>query len=660
MSHQLSFLDLPSQLRQRIYGYAGITNKAIDLSWSHDEITIPETEDEIGSTLELGCWHDGYYSMVKREEYFTLKQYWEYDEEWETRGMSTSDSCCEKEECFAQDSCFALLLTCKTIFLELWERIYGENRFLLDRGSPREFQRFMKFGSYSIRALTHLTIRLDGEPPERIDTSLHWTRTSDLLPMKHYSRYGKQAYKEWNALIARLRECPIVPGRLSMYLVASVPDVREARLVLQPLESLPSLKSCGIWLNCKSIPELKALIQQTVERLITRKEGEEEEEEEEEEEGKGVPFRYLDLPQEIRLRILGFSDLCASPHVEWKPPTSLLDKIDPVRRPCCDCHDYLGHIDEGIHFEGCKQEYIVVPRGARNGLEMEFDHINDHCCVCPLDYQSDCKLRNDPYMCIFDCSDHSSYTAPKRRAWRQYCHSLFLVNHQVRQDAIPIFFQKRHFVITPIYILPLRHLKRWSIAFHEWESNPLPRTELSLFLSSMPKEALRHIRRLEWLLPAPESYLRLPRAAYFDYLDTIELMVQAMTLTNLTLVINIRATRIRDVTREGCNCDFKWPVRTSSEGAIYNTLLSPLCRLGENGLKNCWIYLRMIWKREYDQGYSRDNDEKMWERKIMGDERYDATREGKPWEERVERTTDIHPRGPGDYATYREHYPYFH
>ena len=72
--------------------------------------------------------------------------------------------------------------------------------------------------------------------------------------MKHYSRYGKQAYKEWNELIARLRDCHIAPGRLSLFLVAMVSDMKEAALVLEPLHSLPSLKACGIWLNNKILP----------------------------------------------------------------------------------------------------------------------------------------------------------------------------------------------------------------------------------------------------------------------------------------------------------------------------------------------------------------------------------------------------------------------
>ena len=634
MSRRLGFLDLPKKIRQLVYQYAGLSGKAVQLNWQKNAIVAitPDYGDEI---VESRCWHDANFSIVRREDYHTLEQYWEYDDT--SRVTVFSSSYCEKEECFAWSSCFALLLACKTTFLETYQMIYGENRFMLDRSAPKGFRPFFCLGVYAIQALTHLTIRLDGEPSDRIDMSLHWTRTSKLLPMKHYSRYGKQAYKQWMDLITRLRECRIAPGRLNLFLVTSVPDIREAKLVLQPLESLPSLKSCGIWLNEKPIPELQALLEETVKRLISPKEGVDEQEE------KTPPFRYLDLPQEIRLRILSFSDLCSSAALEWKLPTS---SRKPTQIPDCDCYDDLGYIDEGMHYHDCKRVYKEITHDTENGLEYELNPIT-HCCSCivqrwPVAGQ-ECKLKNDPYMCIFRCPYHSSYTAPKT-SWKYYCHALFLVSHQVRQDAIPVFFQKRQFVITPINVLPLRFIKYQPTASHLWDPYPLTRTELSLFLAAMSSTALYHIRYLEWLLPARENYLKLQKGAYFDYLDTIELMAQAMTLTNLTLVVNIRATRIRERELEGCDCIFNWPVRDHSDDAFYKTILGPLGRLGEAGLKDCWIYLRLIRTVKNDgcYKYNRDAAEIAWEKKIMGNREYDALSRGKPWMERVGKLVGWH------------------
>lgn len=650
MSRRRGFLDLPSQLRQRIYRYAEITGKVIDLNWQYDEITLVDSDGEITEVDTTGCRHENNSAIVSREDYFTLERHWEYDEE-QRGSIRISDSCCDNEGCFAWDSGFALLLASKTIFLEIWEMVYRENRYLLDRSAPGGFQRFMNLGWHSIRVLTHLTIRLDGEPPETMDLTLHWTRTQDLLPLKPNSRYGKQAYKQWADLVARLCECPIAPGRLNLFLVASVAGVNEAELVLRPLESLPSLKRCGIWLNEKPIPELKALIRETVERLIMPKDGEEKEEEVE----KVEYFRYLDLPQEIRLRILSFSDICATPSLEWKPVVS---ELGPVRVPDCDCYDDLGELDKGLHYENCEQTFKMIPRKQTNGLEEEYNRI-EHCCSCPSRWpycSVDCMVRCDPYMCIFECSNHASHTAPRHRGWKHYCHPLFLVSRQVRHDAIPVFFQGRRFVITPIDVVPLRHLKNHAEKFHAWYTNPLPRMELSLFLSNTPKEAMRHIRYIEWLVAAPRNYKEQPRSAYFDYLNTIEVMVRAMTLSRMTLVINMRAARVHDLGYEGYDNRFIWPGREKSDGKFYSSILAPLGFLGENGLKDCWVYLRKISNAKYDC-YSRDEDEKKWEKKIMGNASYDAFSRGKPWQERVERTMGTPQHDLGNYASYREHYP---
>ncbi len=671
MPHYRGFFDLPLQLRERIYGYADIVGKVINLNtWHADEVfDIEEIEEDwetynerayhdiIGQDIRPSCWHNYNNTIVRREQYFPPTEFWGCD--------FYGDACwdwtdrCLTEECYVYDSCFSLLLASKQIFREVYERIFQSNSFVVDRGQPRGFQAFISLGCYAIQNLTHLTIRLDGEPPEKIDLSAHWSRTSDLLPLKHQSRFGKQAYRDWNSLVRRLRESSIVPQRLKFFLIASVLDIHEARFVLEPLETLPSFKSCGIWLNQKPIPQLQALIKVTVERLTTPKEGEVVEISEDD----IMPFRYLDLPQEIRFRILQFSDLCDTSHLEWKPITSLLDRIAPLQKSVCNCHYDLGDIDEDLHFDDCERETRILSRSSGSGIEIECDD-DKHCCSCGVPSfhgrfpRDPCKLKNDPYMCIFDCENHSCHLVTgKPRAWQPYCHPLFVVSNQTRQDAISIFFQNRQLVITCRGGLPLRHLKRDPDKYHEWgRPELLPRTELSLFLTSMPKEALRYIRRLEWLMPDPDNYRTLSRPAYFDYLDTIEVMIQAMNLPQLTLVINWRPARNRSYDSEGCGCDFRWPTRSESDGAVYDTILTPLCRLGEEGLKDCWVYLRRIYA---GNDVYLDSDEMRWEKKIMRNRRYEAFKRGKPQVERVEKGIGsilVHTKTIWRYKTYRKRF----
>ncbi|OAL48128.1 hypothetical protein IQ07DRAFT_646316 [Pyrenochaeta sp. DS3sAY3a] len=350
---QKGFLDLPLHVRQCIYHYLGLTDKVIDLSSSYDEVFHPGEPQEDPWVDYLACRHCLNDVIVKREDYHPMTEYWYCHDESKGRRSLTSDADCELEHCFRDDSHFQLLFTCKTLFAEIQELVYKENRFILDRGTPTGFQSFMKLNSSSVRALTHLTIRLDGEPPETMDLSDHWTRTSTLRPLKHYSRYGKQAYKEWYALVARLRDSGIVPRQLNFFLIALVPDTKEAIFVLQPLQSLPTLKSCGIWLNHRHIPDLAAFIKETVETLTRRKAGDQIDGRVYKEK---IPFRYLDLPPEIRCRILSFTDLSASPHLEWKPINSALDQIKQPQKAACDCYKFEDYLGKGGSFGGAVEE----------------------------------------------------------------------------------------------------------------------------------------------------------------------------------------------------------------------------------------------------------------------------------------------------------------
>jgi hypothetical protein len=120
-----------------------------------------------------------------------------------------------------------------------------------------------------------------------------------------------------------------------------------------------------------------------------------------------------------------------------------------------------------------------------------------------------------------------------------------------------------------------------------------------------------------------------------DYLDTIDMMTQAMNLPLLTLVLNLRVVD-RDTHLE----DSFWPRRYDRDGKMYETILKPLCRL--NGLKDCFVYLRRIpkkgaYRHTYTgkHGWVFDNDEMRYEKAIMGP-KYDSAKRGKPWMERFE------------------------
>ncbi|KAF1975213.1 hypothetical protein BU23DRAFT_377839, partial [Bimuria novae-zelandiae CBS 107.79] len=114
---------------------------------------------------------------------------------------------------------------------------------------------------------------------------------------------GNNALKEWEQLVLRLAEY-IRPNHLVLYLIVNVHDVETAEAVLKPLDQLPTLKNCGLWLNNDPIPDINTLVRATVKRLKSPRTPDE-------------PFNFLGLPIELRLRILEYSDLIYDSVLEW-------------------------------------------------------------------------------------------------------------------------------------------------------------------------------------------------------------------------------------------------------------------------------------------------------------------------------------------------------
>ncbi|KAF2465008.1 uncharacterized protein BDR25DRAFT_306872, partial [Lindgomyces ingoldianus] len=620
MAKPRTFLDIPPKARKLIYEYAGLTGRTIDLNYSN-LVLYPQNEypDSLWSQ-RIGCFHHSHLTIKRCEDYTTLEPYWECNRKrTDLIPIHNYFYHCEHYDCASfEDPPYSLLLASKSIFTEVFQTIYERNTFRICRSSPEGFSPlFNELGHAALQELSNLTIRLDGEPPETIVLGVDWARLEQLLPIKLHSRYGKAALSDWQNLVRRLSRC-VRPNRLTLRLIAKAPDVKTAEALLEPLNQLPTLKECCIWLNQDPIEGFLDLIQKTVQRLTTRPPSDPK-----------MPFRYLDLPQELRFRILEYTDLVSDADVEWKPS---LSNVDPIPALDCSCIDELGRDTFELvgHLEGCTTKYLNDPSKYLGSPEEDFFK-GIHCRYdprcCERAYDGICD-------CLFNCG-HAAYSSSHGKVAR--VHPLFLVSRQVKDDALPIFFQQNRFVVSPLGIVTPRwaspdgsHIYRIVI--------PMPRLELSLLLSSLSRDALRHLRWLEWVIPQFENYQQAPKSAWPDYLDTIDMMVHAMHLPKLTLVLNLRASQHEyDRTRPS------WPVRYNKDGTMYDRIVGPLCRL--RGLKDCFIYLRRVYKKGsenfYHSGtdadfYAFDNDEMRYEKLIMGQD-YDSAKRGKPWMERSER-----------------------
>jgi hypothetical protein len=630
MANPLTFYDLPLKARNLVYKYLELTGYTVDLNYTEFCI-YPQNEYPDDSRADIAEGLEEGSTITRCEDYRTLEEYWEWscDELYSYRSSYNHKyDGCEKGNFTAET--VRDEYGSKAEAPEIFKTIYKSNHFRICRGSPGGFAPFFQLPTDALCELGTLTVRLDGEPQETIKLDGDWARLKRLAPLKLYSRHGKTAMKEWERLIQRLTEC-VRPSHLTLYLIVNVPDIKTAEAVLKPLGQLPTLKNCGIWLSSKSIPQFNRLIRTTIGRLTTPSL-----------DHRNMPtrtldqpFRYLDLPQELRCRILEYSDLISGADLEWKPSISSLGNI---RDPRCSCEKYFGHRFDHTHIEDCKTEYLEPSDVGEFFTDWDIASISaEHCFLCEHDSLIKiCKKTQAGFCeCIFHCT-HSADSSSTVPTSRKGVPSLFLVSHQVREDAIPVFFRRNRFIISPPGIVPIRFFARWPERLHlDRAVLTMQRVELSLFLVSLPRGALHHIRYLEWVLPQFANYRTAPKSAYLDYLDTIDMMTQAMNLPLLTLVLNLRVVD-RDTHWE----DSFWPRRYDRDGKMYETILNPLCRL--KGLKDCFVYLRRIPKKgAYRSNYTGkhgwvfDNDEMRYEKAVMGP-KYDSAKRGKPWMERFE------------------------
>ena len=94
-------------------------------------------------------------------------------------------------------------------------------------------------------------------------------------------------------------------SKLELKLICDVEDSKAADLILGPLKQL-KLSKCTLRLNEKYIPELEYLARQAVLRATSHNPAIRD------------PFRFLDLPTELRQRILSFTDLVTPfREIEW-------------------------------------------------------------------------------------------------------------------------------------------------------------------------------------------------------------------------------------------------------------------------------------------------------------------------------------------------------
>jgi hypothetical protein len=183
-----------------------------------------------------------------------------------------------------------------------------------------------------------------------------------------------------------------------------------------------------------------------------------------------------------------------------------------------------------------------------------------------------------------------------------------------------VYYTRNQILVTP-YNSPLfRDMGDWDNTWPTDGVHFMPKIELSMYMSALAREALQHIRWLEWLLPSSmRTYLLPGTPAWHDYLDTLLVMKHAMNLPALTLTIDISSSG----QTPGYCCYVEVVAMRANEDAWrwYETIVIPLVAVGEGGLKDFFVHLR--WEAE------NSGREQELERAVMGVD-YDSAERGKP------------------------------
>jgi len=201
----------------------------------------------------------------------------------------------------------------------------------------------------------------------------------------------------------------IVPGRLKLAFVCDVDDGETAEEFIAPMKQLPNLKECAVRLGILPMGKtnvrsnLQYLAGETALRLTGR--------------WADQPFRFLDLPQEVQLQILSYTDLLAS------------RDLQRVTAGCVPGRNPVTFFERaGIEFDASTDwDQDHFPTRYFNNLK---------CCGKCFDVSGVCLCR----------ARHAAFSITCT-CWRIPT-AIFQVSKKIKQDAESIFYSRNHFV-TP-------------------------------------------------------------------------------------------------------------------------------------------------------------------------------------------------------------------
>ena len=530
-----SFLDLPYNIRHRVYVLAGLLRSCpIDLNREGEGRAHPDEEMPTLQNSRGRCYNPS-------ERFRSYK--WDEDD----------------IDCVCRPLPIQLLYVSRAISKEVSRVLYSENNFKICRNRHGGFLPLHRMAGSTLESITSLSIRLHAcscctsrkhqaqRPCDYHQTCKGGARGRDKT-LDRISRNDKSVISDWKSVCARISS-NIQPFCLRLFVICDTANYQVATEVVEPLAKMPTLRACAIRLGQTPNHELRHLAQATVYQVTGKF-------------GRRPTTRPVNshVPIEIQQEILGHTDLIASHVLQWDS-TRRLSVIDCCRK----CTDAL-----------------------------------EACC---------CSLRHAAFSETCTCWKIST--------------DLFLISRSLHRAATKIFYQGNSFAILPPgdSMLP----------------NAYP--PLLEFLSSLPPQALQHLRSIQCVFPAlSTNFLNRGSKDHSHWLQTITFMSNNLQLSKLSLSLDMSTDRgptsdtaYMSLQEVSDMVDAMW--------VMYQRVVEPLIGAPLNrALKN--LFIKLSWPQDDAARHIRDARERILEQRVMGED-YDAVLNGK-----FERDFDIKMRLP--------------
>ena len=382
------FLKLPPQIRLQIYSFSGLIRSC--------PITIRPGDESSGLRRD---------ALAQRDPLKTI--YCVY----KMKGRGRVSYPTEKTgfDCFCPTLSLALLCICRTVYHEALPFFYRFNKFKVLGHVSTDLQFLRTLTPLAITSMTSLLIRLNCWPCplghdeidlRRNECRLCWSSTvgaDEVLTLM--TSAGQANLAEWGELCIYMSRA-IKPGSLNLTVICDSANLAVAMEVSKAMKELPILRTCTVRFGRSRNGALADLACRTMKTATTTFDP-------------ITPFRYLDLPEELRLRILSYTHL--SPYGGFSPRHENIFITDNRMRPRGFPH--------------------VTPRKCC----YQCNDTRDNCC-CPTRHASaseSCICRLIPF-------------------------ELLLVSKQMKQDAELVFFFENCFDLNQDPSQTSDLLSRWS------------------------------------------------------------------------------------------------------------------------------------------------------------------------------------------------------